>query len=501
MSHIDPPPPAHRWWRWAAPPTALLAMAAVYACTSAKASESAHAAVVTAPNAADVGFRNAVSGPPPGWSGPVFVLSAGYPTTAPGRCAQTTCPWLYRQVDFRSGTPPRWEGAWAAYMNDIFRYVTQNQTLSPQGWNQRVNGQTRWFHVPWMAYDPVRGREFVHGMTNERSTDISDFFPPGRVRVNLHVGHVRGAANGLTTEELPKGRNTFLGAVDTTRQFESWAVGFYNEWGAYAIGQAIPRESGVPRTVRLPNGTLGARGMPFPEGTVVAKILFTTATPAEVPFLRGAPAWVADRHVQVSADSFSNRRRPDTVRLAQMDVAVRDDRSPTGWVYGTFAYNGNLPGSSPWERMAPVGLQWGNDPASWPGVSTRRQPLTQSVIAPIGIPQHLGCDKRLAGPIDNPKSSCMSCHQGAYAPAPVGTRGNYGRNIPPIFGFTNICVRNATTPDSTDRMNAAYVQNVRFPAAYPSFPRVSGPMINLDSSLQLQVAFLQYANWLATQQR
>jgi hypothetical protein len=26
-----------------------------------------------------------------------------------------------------------------------------------------VAGKTRWFNVPWMAYDPTVGREFVHG--------------------------------------------------------------------------------------------------------------------------------------------------------------------------------------------------------------------------------------------------------------------------------------------------------------------------------------------------
>lgn len=494
-------PPSRRAWRWAAPPALLLASVAVYACTSAQASEGERAdGAAPVQDAAQVGFRNAVSGPPPGWTGPVFQLSADYPVSALAKCAESTCPWLYRQVDFASTTQPEWQGEWAEYMNDIFRYVREGQTLSPQGWNAQVAGETRWFHVPWMAYDSVHGREFVHGMTNERATDLSDFFPPGRGRTTLHAGRVPGAANGVTTMELPKGQHTLRGASDTTRQFESWAVGFYNPWGAYAIGQAIPRSSGVPQTVQLPNGSQGARGMPFPEGTVVAKILFTTATPRDVSYLRGSPAWIADRHVQTGPSTYSNARRPDTVHLAQMDVAVRDDRSPTGWVYGTFAYNGRLLGASPWDRMAPVGLQWGSDPDAWPAVASRARPVTQSAIAPISIPQHLGCNDRLAGPIDNPKSSCMSCHQGAYAPAPVGTRGSYGRNIPPIFGFTNICVRNGTTPDSTDLMNRQYVQNVRFPQDYPAFPGVSGPTINLDTSLQLQVAFLQYANWLAAQQ-
>jgi hypothetical protein len=31
------------------------------------------------------------------------------------------------------------------------------------------------------------------------------------------------------------------------------------------------------------------------------------------------------------------------MRLIQVDFAVRDDRAPIGWVFGTFMYNGNSP--------------------------------------------------------------------------------------------------------------------------------------------------------------
>ena len=32
----------------------------------------------------------------------------------------------------------------------------------------------------------------------------------------------------------------------------------------------------------------------------------------------------------------------DTVTLIQMDIAVRDSRAPTGWIFGTFQYNGAM---------------------------------------------------------------------------------------------------------------------------------------------------------------
>jgi hypothetical protein len=176
---------------------------------------------------------------------------------------------------------------------------------------------------------------------------------------------------------------------------------------------------------------------------------------------------------------------------------VRDDRSPTGWVYGTFAYNGTIADPDVWKRMSPVGLQWGSDPQTFPAVdSASSRPVSESVIAPINIYQHLGCEGRLAGPVDNRESSCISCHQGAFKAAPVTKvdtmpGSSSSGNIPPIFGFTDMCT--AHTP-----ANMTYFSNIRYPQQYPPFPGVHGEMINLDSSLQAQVAYGQYAVWYNT---
>ncbi|HYH83586.1 MAG TPA: hypothetical protein VEX86_27575 [Longimicrobium sp.] len=492
-----------RWTR----PRAVLALTAaavatavgVQACDSARGAElnAANALTAGALTAADnaqigaaaIAFRNTVKGPPPGWTGQVFQLSRDYPTLPPGPCRPEVCRWLTRNVDFRSPNPQVWEGAWAQYMNDILEYVKQGQTLM-NGWDVRVGGETRWFHVPWMAYDSVRGREFIHGTTNERTADISDF----RGQRGLHFSANSRALNRThRIQDMPKGLNTLTGN-DSSTAFETWAVGFYNPPAGYAIGQMIPRD-GVPRANRDASGRWTAPGMPFPEGTVVAKVLFSTATPTQVPYLRGAPRWIVDRHIQVSPDSFINRRRPAPVYLVQLDVAVNDSRSPTGWVYGTFAYNGTINDPDVWKRMSPVGLQWGSDPRTWPAVdSASSRPVSESVIAPINIYQHLGCAGRLAGPVDNRESSCISCHQGAFTAAPVGTvdtmpSGNGTGNIPPIFGFNGMCKR--TSPS-----NMAYFSNIRYPQDYPPFPGMHGERINLDGSLQVQVAYMQYATWL-----
>ncbi len=61
------------------------------------------------------------------------------------------------------------------------------------------------------------------------------------------------------------------------------------------------------------------------------------------------------------------------VRLLQIDVSVRDDVSPTGWVFGTFIYHDDAPPISynaefppdkqSWLKVVPLGLMFGNETA------------------------------------------------------------------------------------------------------------------------------------------
>jgi hypothetical protein len=144
---------------------------------------------------------------------------------------------------------------------------------------------------------------------------------------------------------------------------------------------------------------------------VACKLLFTTATVDQVPYLKNDFEWQAN----VSTSS-GGPRSIQTVRLLQVDVAVRDSRAntTTGWVFGTFVYDGNATGATPWDRLEPVGLMWGNDPSVTDATKTATTHLTQTFINPaVGPAQHLGRAGRLNGPVDNPKSSCLSCHSTA----------------------------------------------------------------------------------------
>jgi hypothetical protein len=133
-----------------------------------------------------------------------------------------------------------------------------------------------------------------------------------------------------------------------------------------------------------------------------------------------------------------------------------------------------------------VGLQWGSDPWTFPAVPKSESiPARASVLnRAIGTPQHFGCNGRLAGPVDNRLSSCLSCHGGAFAPPPGYAATS--TTTPPIFGFTGEC-------SDYSSENTQYFNDIQFPMSYTGgqYPT----LLNLDTSLQLQVAFLQYGQY------
>jgi hypothetical protein len=140
----------------------------------------------------------------------------------------------------------------------------------------------------------------------------------------MHVGlRGREGLHGLTRE-----RDTMPGRLATTQthKFQDWGIGFYNDMGGYAIGR-------VWKTHDKPDPTAAH----FENGSVVFKILLTDADVAEVPWLKDAPAWKANINTTTTSSTKSIR----TVRLAQMDIAAKDDRAPAGWVFTTLVFDPN----------------------------------------------------------------------------------------------------------------------------------------------------------------
>jgi hypothetical protein len=244
-------------------------------------------------------------------------------------------------------------------------------------------------------------------------------------------------------------------------RFQNWAVGFYNAPGGYTIRQVW----------KDPDHPIAAA---FPDGTVSIKLLFTQASVKEVPYLKNSKEWQA--HIYDSIAIPTNAFLPrsiQTVRLLQIDVAVRDSRvnDRSGWVFGTFVYNGYQPGKTPWERMVPVGLMWGNDDNLTIAKQRSGQVPVETVINPgPEVPfEHLGYAGRLCGPVDNPLSSCLSCHSTAQTPA------------------TDIVPPRKVLVDSDD-----WLRWFRTIPTDVSFTKDATP---LGYSLQLAVGFQNYQDW------
>ncbi|MBK9195399.1 MAG: hypothetical protein IPO17_10520 [Flavobacteriales bacterium] len=89
-----------------------------------------------------------------------------------------------------------------------------------------------------------------------------------------------------------------------------------------------------------------------------------------MPFLHDPITWRAN----VKTGAGATRTDSD-MQLLQIDIAVKDQRSPIGWVFGTFVYDGHAAAANRWDRMKLVGLSWGNDP----GVATMLDNFTAFV--------------------------------------------------------------------------------------------------------------------------
>jgi hypothetical protein len=234
----------------------------------------------------------------------------------------------------------------------------------------------------------------------------------------------REASNGLTFERTVL-KDELAG---NTVAFRNYAVAYYDARGARTYAR-------VWSTATPGVDTPDRSKMKVAAGGLVYKLLYSAAKPTDFPqdLLAGSLA------AQIVPNSTGG---PIAVRLLQIDIAVKDDRAgPTGWYFATYAYDRTIAGNSPWLKMVPVGLMWGNDPAG--------PPLTQSWInpsAPAYAKAHLGVDGRLNGPVDNKLSACMSCHSTAQTPslaaivapgsgACASQRAAWFRNLPGTEAF------------------------------------------------------------------
>lgn len=380
---------------------------------------------------------------PSTFTGQPFELSQSYPTQEPPY-ASDEYGWL--DVDVTNLDATTDEGAALEYLEAVQDYVYRDNIEN--GWTPDP-ANPLWFHAPWLD-SGGNGREYIHGLTHELDIEPS-----------------------------------LIGGVDDgDKRYSTWAVAAYNDRGAYGFGQVWCQPDAPVLTALQPDPK---QANSFLNGTVVWKLLFTTAPPTDpnMSYLEGTEIWDADIWVDNDhmTDPPKDRPRLHTideigkVHLIQMDVAVRDDRLPYGWAFGTFTYSADWEGDTVWQRMAPVGLQWGNDPGVTPqdlenGTRTLRQSwIDERVADKARFPgNHLGWGGRLAGPVDNQGSSCMSCHQTSGDPqAPILAEVPQGQTL-------------------TDGIKLAWFVNV--PAGVP----FGDPnRISTDYSLQMSMG---YQNWM-----
>ncbi|MFI4942801.1 MAG: SH3 domain-containing protein, partial [Burkholderiales bacterium] len=179
-------------------------------------------------------FPDARDAPTPGWNGPVFRLSQGYPDNPP---PAENKPW--KAFDFRTQADQ--------YIRAVLAYAMEgNREVD---WKGADNAVRKWYHAPWLHVN-AGGREFVHGLTRERTSRPRELHP------------------------------------QQSSQFKNYAVGLYNPSAGYIVGR-------VWRDHENPDAS-AAR---FSDGAVGVKLLFTTATAAQVPYLANAFEW--DAHVSL----------------------------------------------------------------------------------------------------------------------------------------------------------------------------------------------------------
>lgn len=329
-------------------------------------------------------------------------------------------------------------------------------------WNPWKNTKNDWYHIPWLH-------------------PSSDVFPPN--------GGTEGF-NGLI-KEAPVGPYQLH---DTqTGNYQIFAITIVNDFAGYTLGK-MWKDPNNPD----PRATDARYGGGFPKGAVFCKLLFADLQPKDksVPYLENPIQWQG--YITETWDSPNREVR--YLRLLQMDIMVRDPQveDTTGWVLGTFVYNGQLNErhcagmeddmACRFKNLVPLGAQWGDDPdvtenkinaypydKTWINPDIKESHINTSEDLP---PMHLGWGGRLNGPADLNTSSCNSCHASAQFP-------QISLLVPPTATIANGF---APSPVGGNDDWMTYFQNI--PAATSKDPRA----YSTDFSLQVAMSLQNFAN-------
>jgi hypothetical protein len=315
------------------------------------------------------------------YNGPMFSLSHAWPSKPLPPMKDP--PWQ-QAIGGGQITP----GTAAAYVEALKQYVSANARvllLDYKNWDAAKAG---WYTEPWLGSI----RESIHGTYSASQFGPSVF--PG---------------TGLATT------------------FDTHVLTYYDERAAYALYKVWGETATNP--------AVSTANFQFPEGSVIVKAaIFASDDPAIQqnwwPVTNGAAAWP----IYFSIPEQANPSNPPIVQtgyVMQFDIIVKDSIAApqTGWVFSTLVYDVSAQGDA-WDKMVPLGAQWGNDPGVDPETnpSAKLQENWINPNAPLYSTQTLGWGGRLSGPNDgarndiqvgkkvllnHPDSSCMSCHSPA----------------------------------------------------------------------------------------
>ncbi len=376
----------------------------------------------------------------------VFKLRQDYPEAMPGK----------DQIADFFKLPFDDKNKWLDWMNAIRDYCFDG--MIDVDFVAQKNKVHDWYHVPWLHWGFTASEGF-HGLVKE---------------INI---------------------NPYQISPTQTKMGQVYALAFYNNFAGHVLHN-MWKDPNNPNSF----ATEGPDGG-FPVGTVIFKLLFTDLDSTQADFLQNPFEW--DAFISPSYfDSLRKDKIVHKVHLIQMDIMVRDSRADkygTGWVFGTFCYNGKLNNGKAMKdrvkNLVPVGIQFGTDPGyktnwvnAYPVSKTMiNDTLKETFINPSSDlpPQHLGWGGRLDGIVDLTTASCMSCHS-------VGEFPQISPVVPAqcFIGDTNSHggINHLTQTDSPQFIK--YFQNLRCATAYD--PKYA---TSTDFSLQVSMALDYFWQW------